>query len=192
MFEKNDKSLHVYYVLIHIAFMLLIIASIVIGSVTIALSNVLYGVEILVGGIIFAIIEYIVARAIFGLFVDIKLIRNKLYGTDNGDLEKYYKQAEYEYIDLGLQQPSQSKSAANGEDRKYKLLSQLKDLRDHWIISEEEFIEKKRAILNEGSVAEKIPMDDDEIKHVFCDKCGAENAEGVKFCGNCGNKIVKL
>ena len=163
MFEKNDKTLHIYYVLIHVALVLFLVAFIAVGIVfMVDSSSALIGIGILVGGIILTLIMYVVARAIFGLFIDIKLIRNKLYNTDNAGFEKYYRQNVYA-PDGGYAQaaPSPAPSAAPqaGKEDKYSRIEKLKAFRDKGVISEAEFQNEKRAILAESEPHSKNPID---------------------------------
>lgn len=162
MFEKNDKTLHIYYVLIHVALVLFLVASIAVGIVFMVDSNPLIGIGILVGGIILTLIMYVVARAIFGLFIDIKLIRNKLYNTDNAGFEKYYRQNAYA-PDGGYAQaaPSSAPNAAPqaSKEDKYSRIEKLKAFRDKGVISEVEFQYEKRAILAESEPHSKNPID---------------------------------
>lgn len=162
MFDKNDKTLHIYYVLIHIALGLLLLASLVVGIIY-ASEELLIGIIIIAVGVIITLISYVVARAIFGLFVDIKLIRNKLYGADNAGIEKYFAYtASPASENVGSSQPQPTQSvrqpqpvpSADGDEDKFTRIERFKELRDKGVIGDDEFQAIKRRILKGELVGE--------------------------------------
>lgn len=170
MFDKNDKTLHIYYVLIHVALGLLLLASVVGAVICFAAGRdyIVVGIAILFGGAIISLISYVVARAIFGLFVDIKLIRNKLYGADNRGIEKYYKYTTDpldEHVGSSQPQPVQPvrqpqfASSADGDEDKFTRIERFKELRDKGVIGDDEFQAIKRRLLKGELIGENEYQD---------------------------------
>ena len=86
MFEENDKALHTMRKVVIAIVALLVVGSVVAGIV---LAVTVSGVMILItlGGLLLSWLTWVSADVLISYLCDIKLIRNKLYGVNNEDLE---------------------------------------------------------------------------------------------------------
>ncbi len=93
MFKRNDKALLATRIIIMITLGIFAAISLAIGIVLVILVNVAC-ILITFAGWFFCLLMWIFARLYLSYLCDIKLIRNKLYGESNEDLEVFFKQIE--------------------------------------------------------------------------------------------------
>lgn len=171
MFEKNDRILFIMRFVINVVSLVIGILCIIWGIV-LAAKNVPYGFIIIFAGPVSACLFWLVWQLLFSYFCDIKLIRNKLYGLDNDDLSAFignhetadpakdFEDAKTVKEEPTVEQPMQEEPAMeqsiqeepaeeiSADFQKSILLKKLNSLRDKGRISEKEYEEKKKYILN--------------------------------------------
>lgn len=98
-FKKNDRYLHKAKLVLLIYTIVMAILIALLGICYCILDNVGGGIGLILGGAIGLPIFYFVMRLLLSYFIDIKLIRNKLYEkvsegnieTHNDDLKSFYE-----------------------------------------------------------------------------------------------------
>lgn len=85
-FNKNDRALKAYFIIFSISLALLALACFVAGIYVASEFSVEYGLLLLFGGVILCFLFWMSIRLKISFWVDVKLIRNKLYNKDNSDL----------------------------------------------------------------------------------------------------------
>ncbi|MDE6850501.1 MAG: hypothetical protein K2J54_04155, partial [Clostridia bacterium] len=90
LFDKNDKYMHVTKIIFIIFVIMLGLLSFVGGIVLMALGIIAAGLPLLICGLIFTFISYVSGRLVLSYLVDVKAIRNKLYGYGNEGLNSFY------------------------------------------------------------------------------------------------------
>lgn len=175
MFEVNDKFLRTVRVILNVWVWVGAIACVICGIVLSALGMIEMGLPILFVGPFACWLMWVFGRLYLSYLCDIKLIRNKLYGVGNEDLDVFLKtKAEYtapaypqggHYADAApaptpsatgnFNRPAAQAPAGSGEEgkplsmeeRTQKLL-RLKKLLDAGAITQEEFDRQKAKLLN--------------------------------------------
>lgn len=164
MFEVNDRSLRTVRVILNVVTWIGVIACIVCGIVLSALGMLAAGLPILFVGPFACWLSWVFARLYLSYLCDIKLIRNKLYGVGNENLDVFLKtKAERTapaypqggYTGADTYRPAAQAPAGSGEEgkplsmeeRTQKLL-RLKKLLDAGAITQEEFDRQKAKLLN--------------------------------------------
>ena len=92
MFEKNDKALLTARIIVIVVISIFAVASFVLGIVLAQDEGYLFLVAVV--GWFLCWIMWVVARLYMSYLVDVKLIRNKLYGESNEGLEVFFKAKE--------------------------------------------------------------------------------------------------
>lgn len=164
MFEVNDKSLRTVRVILNVVTWIGVIACIICGIVLSALGMIEMGLPILFVGPFACWLMWVFGRLYLSYLCDIKLIRNKLYGVGNENLDVFLKtKAERTapaypqdgYTGADTYRPAAQAPAGSGEEgkpfsmeeRTQKLL-RLKKLLDAGAITQEEFDRQKAKLLN--------------------------------------------
>lgn len=164
MFEVNDKSLCTVRVILNVVTWIGVIACIVCGIVLSAIEMIEVGLPILFVGPFACWLMWVFGRLYLSYLCDIKLIRNKLYGVGNENLDVFLKtKAERTapaypqdgYTGADTYRPAAQAPAGSGEEgkplsmeeRTQKLL-RLKKLLDAGAITQEEFDRQKAKLLN--------------------------------------------
>lgn len=163
MFEVNDKSLCTVRVILNVVTWIGVIACIVCGIVLSALGMIEMGLPILFVGPFACWLMWVFGRLYLSYLCDIKLIRNKLYGVGNENLEIFLKEdgnantapAPAPSATGNFNRPAAQAPAGSGEEgkplsmeeRTQKLL-RLKKLLDAGAITQEEFDRQKAKLLN--------------------------------------------
>ena len=164
MFEVNDRSLRTVRVILNVVTWIGVIACIVCGIVLSALGMIEMGLPILFVGPFACWLMWVFGRLYLSHLCDIKLIRNKLYGVGNENLDVFLKtKAERTapaypqggYTGADTYRPAAQAPASSGEEgkplsmeeRTQKLL-RLKKLLDAGAITQEEFDRQKAKLLN--------------------------------------------
>ena len=164
MFEVNDRSLRTVRVILNVVTWIGVIACIVCGIVLSALGMLAAGLPILFVGPFACWLSWVFARLYLCYLCDVKLIRNKLYGVGNENLDVFLKtKAERTapaypqggYTGADTYRPAAQAPAGSGEEgkplsmeeRTQKLL-RLKKLLDAGAITQEEFDRQKAKLLN--------------------------------------------
>lgn len=164
MFEVNDKSLRTVRVILNVVTWIGVIACIICGIVLSALGMIEMGLPILFVGPFACWLMWVFGRLYLSHLCDIKLIRNKLYGVGNENLDVFLKtKAERTapaypqggYTGADTYRPAAQAPASSGEEgkplsmeeRTQKLL-RLKKLLDAGAITQEEFDRQKAKLLN--------------------------------------------
>lgn len=163
MFEVNDRSLRTVRVILNVVTWIGVIACIVCGIVLSALGMLAAGLPILFVGPFACWLSWVFARLYLCYLCDVKLIRNKLYGVDNENLDIFLKDdgdaeaapAPTPSATGNFNRPAAQAPAGSGEEgkplsmeeRTQKLL-RLKKLLDAGAITQEEFDRQKAKLLN--------------------------------------------
>lgn len=164
MFEVNDKFLRTVRVILNVVTWIGVIACIICGIVLSALGMIEMGLPILFVGPFACWFSWVFGRLYLSYLCDIKLIRNKLYGVGNENLDVFlktkaertapaYPQGGYTGADTYRPAAAQAPVNAGGsaplpaEERTQKLL-RLKKLLDAGAITQEEFDREKAKLLN--------------------------------------------
>lgn len=130
MFEKNDKQLLTMRIIVNVVICIVAAASILAGIVLfITAENALF-LLIAVGGAFLSWLAWVVARLYLTYLCDIKLIRNKLYGIDNDNLNVFLEWSKT---------PEQIEEQKRVEAQNAEKIAKLKTLLDSGVISEEEY-----------------------------------------------------
>ncbi len=136
MFNKSDRTLNIVRVIVNVCTIIGAASGVIAGIVLAALGLIAVGLPILFCVPLVCWFAWLGARLLLTLMADVKFIRNKLYGQDNGDLAAF----------LGGAKPAaeQTGSAQNaGYAEKMQRLMQLKKLLDDGTITEQEFESEK-------------------------------------------------
>ena len=138
MFEKNDKLLSIARVILNVVTWIGIIGGILTGIILCCIDSYLLsiGLSLLFALPVFSALSWLVLRLILNFFCDVKLIRNKLYETDNDNLSPFLTYSNT---------PFTPTPAENGNTMEQLL--QLKKLLDSGVITQEEFDVEKAKIL---------------------------------------------
>ena len=137
MFTKNDKALLTTRIIIMVTIGILAIASLVAGIwLSVEAEEGLF-ILITIAGWFVCWLAWVFARLYLSYLCDIKLIRNKLYGENNDDLEAFLK-AKNERHDNPIIRAK--KKEENAE------LEHLQELLDLGIITNEEYEKRKGKI----------------------------------------------
>ncbi len=144
MFKKNDKYWFRAYALVD-AFIIVICSLMLVGGVVILalgisvtdVNGIVTGTLYIIGRIGGAFVMHIVYHLALSLYLDIKLIRNKMYGIDNGDFDK------------ALTEDNSKRRRVAVQDDITVQIRALKQLCDDGIITQEEFEIKKQSLLNQ-------------------------------------------
>ena len=163
MFEVNDKFLRTVRVILNVWVWVGAIACVICGIVLSALGMIEMGLPILFVGPFACWVSWVFGRLYLSHLCDIKLIRNKLYGVGNENLDVFlktktertapaYPQDGYTGADTyrpAAQAPVNAGGSAPlpAEERTQKLL-RLKKLLDAGAITQEEFDGEKAKLLN--------------------------------------------
>ena len=142
-FNKNDKLLPRAFIIVDIICILYGIIGALYGILILAnggasSESIVTGVLVLILVPLMAFAYWVICRVVLNALCDIKLIRNKLYGIDNGYL-------------AGLTEDNKSVSTpapAPVEKSNTDKLKELKELLDSGAITQEEFDSEKQKILN--------------------------------------------
>ena len=163
MFEVNDKSLRTVRVILNVVTWIGVIACIICGIVLSALGMIEMGLPILFVGLFACWLMWVFGRLYLSYLCDIKLIRNKLYGVGNENLDIFLKDdgdadaapAPTPSATGNFNRPAAAQAPVNAggsaplpaEERTQKLL-RLKKLLDAGAITQEEFDGEKAKLLN--------------------------------------------
>lgn len=163
MFEVNDKSLRTVRVILNVVTWIGVIACIICGIVLSALGMIEMGLPILFVGPFACWLMWVFGRLYLSYLCDIKLIRNKLYGVGNENLDIFLKDdgdadaapAPTPSATGNFNRPAAAQAPVNAggsaplpaEERTQKLL-RLKKLLDAGAITQEEFDGEKAKLLN--------------------------------------------
>lgn len=163
MFEVNDRSLRTVRVILNVVTWIGVIACIVCGIVLSALGMLAAGLPILFVGPFACWLAWVFDRVLLAACCDIKLIRNKLYGVGNENLDIFLKDdgdadaapAPTPSATGNFNRPAAAQAPVNAggsaplpaEERTQKLL-RLKKLLDAGAITQEEFDREKAKLLN--------------------------------------------
>lgn len=164
MFEVNDKFLRTVRVILNVWVWVGAIACVICGIVLSALGMIEMGLPILFVGPFACWLMWVFGRLYLSYLCDIKLIRNKLYGVGNENLDIFLKDdgdadaapAPTPSATGNFNRPAAAQApAGSGEEgkplsmekRTQKLL-RLKKLLDAGAITQEEFDRQKAKLLN--------------------------------------------
>ena len=91
MFEKQDSILLTIRFVVNLLLILTGVAGIIFGIVFAVIEDVLIGLLIMFLVPVSCFFAWLFWKLLFSYLCDIKLIRNKLYGTDNNNLQVFLK-----------------------------------------------------------------------------------------------------
>lgn len=137
MFERNDKPLLTTRVIVMVVIGILAVASLVAGIV---LAIALDGVWFLITFALWFLcwLCWVFARLYLSYLCDIKLIRNKLYGESNEDLEVFLKAKEERSNSSVMQEKREAISTE---------LAHLQQLLNSGVITTEEYEKRKNELI---------------------------------------------
>ena len=130
MFDKNDKALLITRKIIIVVLSILVVGILVLSIIMASIASPIFLVIWPVGW--FACwIMWVVARLYLSYLCDIKLIRNKLYNTDNENLKVFL---------MAKPTPAQIEEQKRAAEEKVRNAERMKALLDSGVITEEEYI----------------------------------------------------
>lgn len=138
MFEKNDKQLLTVRILLNVVTWIFVLAGIISGIILLVNESTALGLVMLLLVPFLSWLMWVVARLYLTYLCDIKLIRNKLYGVGNENLNVFLA-AKAETDEQPIQQ--------NSDTDKTQTLLRLKKLLDSGAITQEEFDREKEKYL---------------------------------------------
>ena len=138
MFEKNDKQLLTVRILLNVVTWIFVLAGIISGIILLVNESTALGLVMLLLVPFLSWLMWVVARLYLTYLCDIKLIRNKLYGVGNENLNVFLA-AKTETDEQPIQQ--------NSDTDKTQTLLRLKKLLDSGAITQEEFDREKEKYL---------------------------------------------
>ena len=138
MFEKNDKQLLTVRILLNVVTWIFVLAGIISGIILLVNESTALGLVMLLLVPFLSWLMWVVARLYLTYLCDIKLIRNKLYGVGNENLNVFLT-AKTETDEQPIQQ--------NSDTDKTQTLLRLKKLLDSGAITQEEFDREKEKYL---------------------------------------------
>lgn len=136
MFERNDRALLITRIIIMVTIAIFAVLSLVMGIVLAVVIDGVYFLFALAGWFACWLL-WVGARLYLSYLVDIKLIRNKLYGENNEDLEAFLKNKEERSNSPVMQE---KKQAVKSE------LEHLKQLLNSGVITVEEYEKRKEEL----------------------------------------------
>ena len=145
MFEKNDKQLLIARIFLNVITGIFVIAGIVCGIVYLVYNSIVTGLLFLLLVPFLSWIMWVFARLYLTYLCDIKLIRNKLYGTENDNLKVFLEDTDDSDDEKDATAQTESKTM---EDITAQLL-ELKALLDSGAITQEEFDAEKERLLKQ-------------------------------------------
>lgn len=145
MFEKNDKQLLIARIFLNVITGIFVIAGIVCGIVYLVYNSIVTGLLFLLLVPFLSWIMWVFARLYLTYLCDIKLIRNKLYGTENDNLKVFLEDTDDSNGEKDATAQTESKTM---EDITAQLL-ELKALLDSGAITQEEFDAEKERLLKQ-------------------------------------------
>ena len=145
MFEKNDKQLLIARIFLNVITGIFVIAGIVCGIVYLVYNSIVTGLLFLLLVPFLSWIMWVFSRLYLTYLCDIKLIRNKLYGTENDNLKVFLEDTDDSNGEKDATAQTESKTM---EDITAQLL-ELKALLDSGAIAQEEFDAEKERLLKQ-------------------------------------------
>lgn len=145
MFEKNDKQLLTARIFLNVITWIFVIVGIVCGIVYLVDNSIVTGLLFLLLVPFLSWIMWVFARLYLTYLCDIKLIRNKLYGTENDNLKVFLEDTDDSDDEKDATAQTESKTM---EDITAQLL-ELKALLDSGAIAQEEFDAEKERLLKQ-------------------------------------------
>ena len=145
MFEKNDKQLLTARIFLNVITWIFVIVGIVCGIVYLVDNSIVTGLLFLLLVPFLSWIMWVFSRLYLTYLCDIKLIRNKLYGTENDNLKVFLEDTDDSDDEKDATAQTESKTM---EDIPAQLL-ELKALLDSGAIAQEEFDAEKERLLKQ-------------------------------------------
>lgn len=145
MFEKNDKQLLTARIFLNVITWIFVIVGIVCGIVYLVDNSIVTGLLFLLLVPFLSWIMWVFSRLYLTYLCDIKLIRNKLYGSENDNLKVFLEDTDDSDDEKDATAQTESKTM---EDITAQLL-ELKALLDSGAIAQEEFDAEKERLLKQ-------------------------------------------
>ena len=145
MFEKNDKQLLTARIFLNVITWIFVIVGNVCGIVYLVDNSIVTGLLFLLLVPFLSWIMWVFSRLYLTYLCDIKLIRNKLYGTENDNLKVFLEDTDDSDDEKDATAQTESKTM---EDITAQLL-ELKALLDSGAIAQEEFDAEKERLLKQ-------------------------------------------
>lgn len=158
MFGKNDKALLAARIILIVVISILTTGCVLAGIIMTIVDENLIFLLISAGGALFCWLAWVIARLYLSYLCDVKLIRNKLYGIENDNLQVFLTEKSADSAGAhpaesspsttaSYTSPSPTASSSAADSDKTTELLQLKKLFDMGAISQEEFEAEKARIL---------------------------------------------
>lgn len=143
MFKRNDKALLTTRIIFMVIIGILAVLSLVAGILLAVEFDGVYFLFTFVGWFL-CWIMWVFTRLYLSYLADIKLIRNKLYGANNDDLDVFLKSKEERKVkEVSVLEMQVKRQMVNTE------LAHLKQLLNAGVITAEEYEKRKEELTNE-------------------------------------------
>ena len=156
MFDKNDKQLKIVRKITFICAIIFAVLGVIAGIILCATEDA-SGTYLTVGILLIVLVPFLSWLAwVYGSLLltflcDVKLMRNKMYGLDNDNLSEFIsspsRAANYPSAQQPAGAPSEQAPSSSASDS-YEMLLRLKKLYDSGALSQEEYEQKKRELLD--------------------------------------------
>ena len=156
MFDKNDKQLKIVRKITFICAIIFAVLGVIAGIILCATedasgTNLIAGILLIVLVPFLSWLAWVYGSLLLTFLCDVKLMRNKMYGLDNDNLSEFIsspsRAANYPSAQQPAGAPSEQAPSSSASDR-YEMLLRLKKLYDSGALSQEEYEQKKRELLD--------------------------------------------
>ena len=155
MFDKNDKQLKIVRKITFICAIIFAVLGVIAGIILCATedasgTNLIAGILLIVLVPFLSWLAWVYASLLLTFLCDVKLMRNKMYGLDNDNLSEFISspsRAENYPSAQPAGAPSEQAPSSSASDS-YEMLLRLKKLYDSGALSQEEYEQKKRELLD--------------------------------------------
>lgn len=144
VFKENDRGLYLARIGFAVVSMLMLIGVLVGGIAMCCTFSILGGIALIIGGLLFLLLGYIVYSVLIAFYLDIKFIRNYLYFDDRSEIKTVIEAA---INDSVIAVPAKNQDEGKGKKDVLVELSILKDMFEKGLISQQEYAEESRKIL---------------------------------------------
>ena len=146
MFDKNDKQLKTVRTIRLVCAIIFAVLGVIGGIIVCVGGGILLGILLLLLTPFLSWLAWVFGSLILTFLCDVKLIRNKLYGLDNGNLSEFITQESAAPAQPVRTEPAGQKPLSGSDG--YENLLKLKKLYDSGALSQEEYEKMKREFLD--------------------------------------------
>ncbi len=145
MFNSNDRFLFIAKIFNYVVIIFFAIAIIAASVIYFVAEDITSGFVTLGYGGVLLCLYYLFTMLAFSTIVDIKLIRNKLYDVDQPEITNFWRKSYSSFV----QNDFTANDANDKRVKKYEALTALNDALKKGAITQEEYEEQKRQILED-------------------------------------------